>query len=254
MEARELIRPEIRPELKETAASHPDFADSIPRGPGLAKPFAYHQGAPIMKLGDEAPDFDAVTTHGKISFHRWKEGAWAVLFSHPRDFTPVCTTELGAVAALIPEFERRNTKVIGLSVDSVDSHKRWLEDVAEVTGHRVEFPLIADTDRKVATKYDMLHEGAADTMTVRSVFVVDPTNKIRLMVTYPASTGRSFPELLRAIDSLQLTSRHSLATPANWKQGDPVIITPSVSDEDAARRFPGYKTIKPYLRTTAQPK
>lgn len=207
-----------------------------------------------MKLGDEAPDFVGTTTHGPINFHRWKEGSWAVLFSHPKDFTPVCTTELGAVAALMPEFERRNTKVIGLSVDPVDSHTRWLEDVAEVTGHRVGFPLIADTDRKIATLYGMLHETATDTMTVRSVFVIDPANRIRLMVTYPASTGRSFPELIRALDSLQLTSKHALATPANWKQGEPVIITPGVSDEEAATRFPGYQTIKPYLRVVAQPK
>jgi thioredoxin-dependent peroxiredoxin len=206
-----------------------------------------------MKLGEEAPNFEATTTHGRINFHRWKEGSWAVLFSHPRDFTPVCTTELGAVAALIPEFDKRNTKVIGLSVDAVDSHTRWLADVAEVTGHRVEFPLIADTDRKISMLYEMLHETALDTMTVRSVFVIDPANRIRLMITYPASTGRSFPELLRAIDSLQLTSKHALATPANWKQGDPVIITPGVSDEEAAKRFPGYTTLKPYLRVTAQP-
>jgi thioredoxin-dependent peroxiredoxin len=208
----------------------------------------------IMKLGDEAPDFDAMTTKGAFSFHKWKEGAWAILFSHPRDFTPVCTTELGALAAMVPEFEARNTRVVGLSVDPVDVHDRWLEDVAEVTGHRVGFPLIADTDRKIATMYGMLHPNASDTATVRSVFIIDPANKIRLMITYPASTGRNFPELLRALDSLQLTSKHALATPANWHPGDQVIITPGVSDEEAAKRFPGYHAVKPYLRVTAQPK
>jgi thioredoxin-dependent peroxiredoxin len=207
-----------------------------------------------MRLGDEAPNFEAITTHGAMNFHKWKEGAWAVLFSHPRDFTPVCTTELGAAAALVPEFEARNTKVVGLSVDPVDVHNRWLSDVTDVTGQKVGFPLIADTDRKIATAYGMLHPNASDTATVRSVFVIDPANKIRLMITYPASTGRNFAELLRALDSLQLTSKHSLATPADWRQGDPVIITPNVSDEEAAKRFPGYRAVKPYLRVTAQPK
>ena len=207
-----------------------------------------------MRLGDEAPNFEAMTTQGAFNFHKWKEGKWAVLFSHPRDFTPVCTTELGALAAMVPDFEKRNTRVVGLSVDPVDVHDRWIEDIADVTGQRVNFPLIADTDRKVATMYGMLHPNASDTATVRSVFIVDPANKIRLMITYPASTGRSFEELLRALDSLQLTSTHALATPANWQQGEDVIITPGVSDEEAAKRFPGYRALKPYLRVTAQPR
>jgi alkyl hydroperoxide reductase subunit AhpC len=206
-----------------------------------------------IRLGDEAPDFTAETTQGPISFHQWKGNSWAVLFSHPKDFTPVCTTELGAVAALKPEFERRNTKVIGLSVDPVDSHQKWGEDIKDVTGHAVNFPMIADSDKAVSNKYDMIHPNASDTMTVRSVFIIGPDNKVKLSLTYPASTGRNFNELLRVIDSLQLTATHQVATPADWKQGDDVIITSAVSDEDAKVRFPGFKAKKPYLRVTAQP-
>ncbi|HEU4808296.1 MAG TPA: peroxiredoxin [Homoserinimonas sp.] len=206
-----------------------------------------------IRLGDEAPDFTAETTQGPISFHQWKGNSWAVLFSHPKDFTPVCTTELGAVAALKPEFDRRNTKVIGLSVDPVDSHQKWGEDIKDVTGHAVNFPMIADSDKAVSDKYDMIHPNASDTMTVRSVFIIGPDNKVKLSLTYPASTGRNFQELLRVIDSLQLTANHQVATPADWTQGGDVIITGAVSDEDAKIRFPGFKTKKPYLRVTAQP-
>ncbi len=206
-----------------------------------------------IRLGDEAPDFTAETTQGPISFHQWKGNSWAVLFSHPKDFTPVCTTELGAVAALKSEFERRNTKVIGLSVDPLDSHQKWGEDIKDVTGHAVNFPMIADSDRAVSDKYDMIHPNASDTMTVRSVFIIGPDNKVKLSLTYPASTGRNFQELLRVIDSLQLTANHQVATPADWKQGEDVIITGAVSDEDAKVRFPGFKTKKPYLRVTGQP-
>ena len=207
-----------------------------------------------IRLGDEAPNFTAETTLGVIDFHRWKEGKWAVLFSHPKDFTPVCTTELGALAALREEFERRNTKVIGLSVDPLDAHRRWEGDIADVTGHRVNFPMIADPERRVADLYGMIHPNASDTMTVRSVFVVGPDDKVKLMLTYPASTGRNFEELLRVIDSLQLTAAYAVATPADWKYGDDVIITTAVSDEEARTRFPkGFEAKKPYLRVTAQP-
>ena len=207
-----------------------------------------------IRLGDDAPDFTAETTHGKISFHSWKGNSWAVLFSHPKDFTPVCTTELGAAAALKPEFERRNTKIIGLSVDPVDSHRKWETDIADVTGHAVNFPMIGDPDRQVASLYDMIHPNASDTMTVRSVFVISPDNKVKLTLTYPAATGRNFSELLRVIDSLQLTANHSVATPADWKDGEDVIIVTSVSDEDATKKFPkGFKAKKPYLRVTPQP-
>jgi alkyl hydroperoxide reductase subunit AhpC len=207
-----------------------------------------------LQLGDVAPDFRADTTEGPIEFHKWKGNGWAVLFSHPRDFTPVCTTEIGAVSALAPEFEKRNTKVMGLSVDPLESHRLWSQDVNKVTGHRVNFPMIADPERTVARLYGMLHPNASDTMTVRSVFVVGPDNKVKLMLTYPASTGRNFAELLRTIDSLQLTARHSVATPADWQQGEDVIITAAVSDEEAKKRFPGYVAKTPYLRVTAQPK
>ncbi len=207
-----------------------------------------------IRLGDDAPDFTADTTQGSIAFHQWKGSSWAVLFSHPKDFTPVCTTELGAVAALKPEFERRNTKIIGLSVDPVESHQRWESDIRDVTGHAVNFPMIGDPDRSVATLYDMVHPNASDTMTVRSVFVIGPDNKVKLTLTYPAATGRNFQELLRVIDSLQLTAKHSVATPADWKQGEDVIIVTSVSDEDAKKKFPkGFEAKKPYLRVTAQP-
>jgi alkyl hydroperoxide reductase subunit AhpC len=207
-----------------------------------------------IRLGDIAPDFIAATTEGPLSFHAWKGSSWVVLFSHPRDFTPVCTTELGAVAALKPEFDRRDTKVIGLSVDTLVSHLKWEGDVADVTGHAVNFPMIADPERRVADLYGMIHPNASDTATVRSVFVIGPDHRVKLTLTYPASTGRNFEELLRVIDSLQLTARHAVATPANWWQGDDVIITAAVSDEEAATRFPaGFRTVKPYLRLTAQP-
>jgi thioredoxin-dependent peroxiredoxin len=207
-----------------------------------------------IQLGDQAPDFTADTTQGPVKFHEWKQGKWAILFSHPKDFTPVCTTELGAVAALLPEFEKRNTKVIGLSVDPVDSHRRWENDIADVTGQRVNFPMIADPDREIANLYQMIHPNASDTMTVRSVFVIGPDNKLKLTLTYPASTGRNFDEVLRVLDSLQLTATYQVATPANWKHGEKVIITTAVSDEDAKKKFPkGYDVVKPYLRLTEQP-
>ena len=207
-----------------------------------------------VRLGDEAPNFTADTTQGRINFHEWKGKSWAVLFSHPKDFTPVCTTELGAVAALKSEFDKRNTKVMGLSVDPVDSHVKWEGDIKDVTGHAVNFPMIADPDRKVADLYDMIHPNASDTMTVRSVFIVGPDNKVKLTLTYPASTGRNFLELLRVLDSLQLTAGYSVATPADWKQGDDVIITSAVSDEEAKTKFPkGFVAKKPYLRVTPQP-
>ncbi|MBA2626050.1 MAG: peroxiredoxin [Acidimicrobiia bacterium] len=206
-----------------------------------------------IRLGDDAPDFTAETTEGPIKFHEWLGSSWGVLFSHPKDFTPVCTTELGAVAKLKDEFDKRGTKVIGLSVDPVDSHGRWSEDIADVTGTAPNFPMIADQDRKVADLYDMVHPNASDTMTVRSVFVIGPDKKVKLTMTYPASTGRNFDEVLRVLDSLQLTAAHKVATPANWKNGEDVIIVPAVTDEEANERFPGYQTVKPYLRTTPQP-
>ena len=207
-----------------------------------------------VRLGDEAPNFDADTTEGRINFHDWKKGSWAVLFSHPRDFTPVCTTELGAVARLKGEFEKRGVKVMGLSVDPLDAHSKWSQDIADVTGNAPNFPMIADPDKQVANLYDMLHPNASDTATVRSVFVIGADNKVKLTFTYPASTGRNFAEVLRVIDSLQLTAKHQVATPADWKQGEDVIIVPAVSDEDAHKRFPGFVAKKPYLRITPQPK
>jgi alkyl hydroperoxide reductase subunit AhpC len=207
-----------------------------------------------LRLGDTAPDFEAETTEGKIKFHEWKDGSWAVLFSHPADFTPVCTTELGRVAALKDQFAQRNTKVIGLSVDSIEHHDGWKGDIADVTGHAVNFPLIADPDRTVATLYDMIHPNASATATVRSVFIIDANNKVRLTLTYPASTGRNFDELLRVIDSLQLTDKYKVATPVDWKHGDDVIIVPAVSDEDAHKLFPnGFDAKKPYLRLVPDP-
>jgi alkyl hydroperoxide reductase subunit AhpC len=206
-----------------------------------------------VRLGDEAPNFDAETTEGPINFHTWKRGAWAVFFSHPRDFTPVCTTELGTVASLKGDFDTRNTKVIGLSVDPLADHHRWKNDIQDVTGYALNFPLIADPDRRVANLYDMLHPNASDTATVRSLFVIGADDKVKLTLTYPASAGRNFQELLRVIDSLQLTAKHSVATPADWRQGEDVIIVPAVSDEDARKRFPGFVAKKPYLRVTAQP-
>jgi thioredoxin-dependent peroxiredoxin len=207
-----------------------------------------------VRLGDVVPNFSANTTEGPIDFFAWKADRWAILFSHPRDFTPVCTTELGAVAKLKPEFDKRNTKVIGLSVDPTDRHEQWSADIEEVTGAAVNFPLIGDPDRAIADKFDMIHPNASDTATVRSVFIIGPDNKLKLSLTYPASTGRNFHEILRVLDSLQLTAKHQVATPADWKQGEDVIITAAVSDEDAGKRFPGYVAKKPYLRVTAQPK
>ena len=208
-----------------------------------------------LRIGDTAPDFKAQTTQGPISFHEWLGDSWGVLFSHPKDFTPVCTTELGYVAAIKPEFDRRHVKVIGLSVDPVDSHKRWEGDIAETQGTAVNFPMIGDPDRKVSDLYDMIHPNANDTLTVRSVFVVGPDKKVKLMITYPASTGRNFDEILRVIDSLQLTAKFKVATPANWKNGQDVIIGSSVTDDDAKKLFPqGWKTVKPYLRVLPQPK
>jgi len=207
-----------------------------------------------IRLGDTAPDFTAETTQGTVHFHEWLGDSWGVLFSHPKDFTPVCTTELGEAARLKPEFEKRNVKVIGLSVDPLDSHHGWEKDIEETQGTAVNFPMIADPDHKVADLYDMIHPNASDTFTVRSVYVIGPDKKVKLMITYPASTGRNFAELLRVIDSLQLTSNYSVATPVNWKEGEDCIIVPSISDEEARAKFPaGFKTIKPYLRVTPQP-
>ena len=207
-----------------------------------------------IRLGDDAPDFTAETTEGQINFHNWMGNSWAVLFSHPKDFTPVCTTELGEVARIKPEFEKRNVKVIGLSVDPLSSHKGWAEDIKETQGSALNFPLIADPDRKVSDLYDMIHPNASDTFTVRSVFVIGPDKKVKLTITYPASTGRNFDEILRVIDSLQLTANYSVATPVNWKEGDDVIIVPAVTDEQAKAKFPkGWKALKPYLRVTPQP-
>ncbi|MCA9320366.1 MAG: peroxiredoxin [Planctomycetes bacterium] len=208
-----------------------------------------------IRLGDEAPDFTADTTEGKIDFHKWLGGNWGVLFSHPKDYTPVCTTELGRVAKLKPEFDRRGVKVIGLSVDPLKDHQGWSKDIEETQGTALNFPLIADPDRKVATAYDMIHPKSLENFTVRSVFVIGPDKKVKLSITYPASTGRNFDELLRVIDSLQLTSKHQVATPADWKDGDDCIIVPTVSNEDAKKVFPGgWKEVKPYLRLVKQPK
>ncbi len=207
-----------------------------------------------LRLGDTAPDFTATTTDGEIQFHDWIGDHWAILFSHPKDFTPVCTTELGAVARLKPEFDRRGVKVLGLSVDGVSDHEGWSRDIEATQGVELNFPLIADKERAVATAYDMLHPNAEATATVRSVFVIDPAKKVRLTLTYPASTGRDFNEILRVIDSLQLTSKHSVATPANWRQGDDVIIAASVNDEQAKEKFPdGWRADRPYLRYVPDP-
>jgi alkyl hydroperoxide reductase subunit AhpC len=207
-----------------------------------------------VRLGDIAPDFTADTTQGEIHFHEWLGDSWGVLFSHPKDFTPVCTTELGYVAKIKPEFDKRNVKVIGLSVDPVESHVRWETDIEETQGTAVNFPMIGDPDRKVADLYDMIHENASDTMTVRSVFVIGPDKKVKLTITYPASTGRNFDEILRVIDSLQLTANYKVATPANWENGEDVIIGAAVSDDDAKELFPnGWDTVKPYLRIVKQP-
>jgi thioredoxin-dependent peroxiredoxin len=207
-----------------------------------------------IRLGDEAPNFTAETTEGTIDFHEYLGDGWGVLFSHPKDFTPVCTTELGRVAQLKPEFDKRNTKVIAVSVDDVDSHGRWAGDIEDVTGAKLNFPVIGDQDRKVSDLYGMIHPNANDTLTVRSVFVVGPDKKVKLMITYPASTGRNFDEILRVIDSLQLTADYKVATPADWKDGEDVIVVPAVSDEDAKELFPkGFEAKKPYLRVTPQP-
>ena len=207
-----------------------------------------------IQLGDLAPDFTAETTHGSIRFHAWKGDSWAVLFSHPRDFTPVCTTELGTVARLKAEFDKRNTKVIGLSVDPLEAHQRWSGDIQDVTGYAPNFPMIADPDRKIAMLYGMIHPNASDTTTVRSVYIIGPDHKVKLMLTYPASTGRNFQELLRVLDSLQLTAYYAVATPADWRNGDDVIVLPSLSDTEAMAKFPsGFTAMKPYVRVTPQP-
>jgi alkyl hydroperoxide reductase subunit AhpC len=207
-----------------------------------------------VRIGDVAPDFEQDSTEGRIKFHDFIGDKWVVLFSHPKDFTPVCTTELGYLAKLKPEFDKRNTKVIGLSVDGVDDHRKWSKDIEETQGAKLNYPLLADADRKVSGLYDMIHPNANDTLTVRSVFVIGPDKKVKLMITYPASTGRNFDELLRVIDSLQLTANHKVATPVNWKQGEDCIVVPSLSDEDAKKLFPkGFKALKPYLRITPQP-
>ena len=207
-----------------------------------------------LRLGDEAPNFTAETTEGTVNFHEWLGNSWGILFSHPKDFTPVCTTELGAVAKISPEFKKRNVKVIAISVDPIESHKGWVSDINETQKCTMNYPIIADPEKKIATLYEMIHPNALDNMTVRSVYIIGPDKKIKLMIVYPASTGRNFDELLRVIDSLQLTAKHKVATPANWKQGEDCIITPAVSDTDAQNLFPGYRTVKPYLRYTPQPK
>jgi alkyl hydroperoxide reductase subunit AhpC len=207
-----------------------------------------------LRLGDTAPDFAATSTAGEIQFHDWLDGSWAILFSHPKDFTPVCTTELGAVARLKPEFDKRGVKVLGLSVDGVADHEGWSRDIEATQGVALNFPLLADKDRAIATAYDMLDPTAEATQTVRSVFVIDPAKKIRLTLTYPASTGRDFGEILRTIDSLQLTSSRSVATPANWRKGDDVIILASLNDEQAREKFPdGWRADRPYLRYVPDP-
>ena len=208
-----------------------------------------------LRLGDIAPDFTAVSTEGDIRFHEWLGTSWGVLFSHPADYTPVCTTELGTASKLKSEFDKRNVKVIGLSVDNVESHLKWEGDIGETQGTPVNFPMIGDPERKVSDLYDMIHPNASDTMTVRSVFVIGPDKKVKLTITYPASTGRNFDEVLRVIDSLQLTAQFKVATPANWKDGGDVIIGAAVSDDEAKTLFPqGWTTVKPYLRVLPQPK
>jgi alkyl hydroperoxide reductase subunit AhpC len=207
-----------------------------------------------LRLGDTVPDFTAETTTGSIRFHEWLGNSWGVLFSHPRDFTPVCTTELGAVAKLKSEFDKRGVKVIGLSVDPLKDHIAWTKDIEDTQSCKLNFPMIADPDRRVSDLYDMIHPAASDTFTVRSVFVIGPDKKLKLSLTYPASTGRNFDELLRVIDSLQLTANHKVATPVNWKQGEDVIIVPAVKDDEAKTLFPGgWKTLRPYLRVVPQP-
>ena len=206
-----------------------------------------------MRLGDVAPDFTAETTEGTVSFHDWKDGSWTVLFSHPADFTPVCTTELGRTAALKEEFDKRGVKAIAVSVDPLESHEGWVGDIAEVSGVPVNFPIIADPDRTVSNLYDMLHPGEGDTSTVRSVFIIDPANKVRLTLTYPKSVGRNFDEIVRVVDALQLTDRATVATPADWQPGDRVVVAPTVSTADAQERFTDVVEVKPYLRFAAEP-
>jgi alkyl hydroperoxide reductase subunit AhpC len=206
-----------------------------------------------IRLGDTAPNFTATTTQGELNFHEWLGDSWGILFSHPKDYTPVCTTELGEVARLKPEFDRRNVKVAGLSVDPIEDHHGWAGDIEETQGTALNFPLIADPKREVADLYDMIHEGASNTLTVRSVFVIGPDKKVKLTLTYPASTGRNFQEILRAIDSLQLTADHQVATPVNWKHGERVIIVPSLTDEQAKAKFGEFETVKPYLRYVDDP-
>ncbi len=207
-----------------------------------------------LRLGDEAPNFTAETTEGTINLYDYLGDSWGVLFSHPKDYTPVCTTELGAVAKLKPEFDKRNVKVLGLSVDELGNHKGWADDIEETQGAKLNFPLISDADHQVSDLYDMIHPNASDTMTVRSVFIIGADKKVKLIITYPASTGRNFDEILRVIDSLQLSAKYSVATPVNWKDGEDVIIGGAVSDEEAKTKFPkGWKTLKPYLRITPQP-
>lgn len=208
-----------------------------------------------LRLGDTAPDFVQKSTEGEIHFHQWLGNSWGLLFSHPADFTPVCTTELGLTARLKDDFAQRNIKVLALSVDSLEAHERWIEDINDTQNTRVNFPLLADEDRKVSELYGMIHPNASETLTVRSVFVIDPQKKVRLIITYPASTGRNFEEILRAIDSLQLTDQHAVATPGNWQRGEQVVILPSLQDKDEiARRFPrGYQAPRPYLRLTPDP-
>ncbi len=207
-----------------------------------------------LRLGDTAPDFTQESTDGPIHFHDWIGNGWAVLFSHPKDFTPVCTTELGEVSKLKPEFDKRKVKVMGLSVDPLSDHKKWVGDIEETQGAKLNFPLLADADRKVSDLYDMIHPNANDTLTVRSVFIIGPDKKVKLIITYPASTGRNFDEILRVIDSLQLTANYKVATPVNWQHGDDCIIVPSMPDAEADKTFPkGYKKLKPYLRITPQP-
>ncbi|MCW8308039.1 peroxiredoxin [Acidiphilium sp. PA] len=208
-----------------------------------------------IQLGQIAPDFEQISTQGTIKFHEWLGSSWGVLFSHPKDYTPVCTTELAEVARLKPEWDKRHAKPIGLSVDPADSHQGWEDDIRETQGQTLNFPLLADADRKVSTLYGMIHPQADPALTVRSVFVIDPNKKVRLTITYPPSTGRNFDEIIRVIDSLQLTDAHKVATPVNWNDGDEVIIVPSLSDDDAKQRFPkGWRTLRPYLRMVAQPK
>ncbi|HKX04274.1 MAG TPA: peroxiredoxin [Methylomirabilota bacterium] len=207
-----------------------------------------------LRLGDTAPDFTAETTQGPVKFHDWIGDSWAILFSHPRDYTPVCTTELGYVARLKGEFDKHHVKCIGLSIDPVDSHKGWMKDIKETQGHEPTFPIVADPERKVANLYGMMHPAHDEVYTVRTVFVIDPQKKVRLMITYPQTTGRNFDEILRVIDSMQLTDGYRVATPVNWKQGDDVIIVPAVTDDEAKAKFPkGWKALKPYLRLTPQP-